>query len=213
MAAVWTWLFISISHRRSEYVQLYLHAALHLQDVVLKQVQGRLQLHACVFLCLCVSIFVCVFECAFVWVCNCVSSCLYMFVCSSAYVFECVMCVWVCATQTATFRNNISTHLQYHLAQTTQSSVYKNAPNCDVENSVIFCAEHRTDSLRNYGGKKWERMIKDAAIRGLSALSVSCTIRRDAPVARHISVLLSPYFFLVAPTHKTQFRYWMWDSN
>jgi len=105
------------------------------------------------------------------------------------------------------FRNNISTHLQYHLAQTTQSSVYKNAPNCDVENSVIFCAEHRSDSLRNYGGKKWVRMIKDAAIRGLSALSVSCTIRRDASVARHISVLLSPYFFLVARTHKTQFRY------
>ena len=87
------------------------------------------------------------------------------------------------------FRNNINTHLQYHLAQTTQSCVYKNAPNCDVENSMIFCAEHRTDSLRNYGGKKWKRMIKDAAIRGLSALSVSCTIRRDAPVARHISVL------------------------
>lgn len=163
--------------------------------------------------CFCVTIFVCVFECAFVWVCNCVSLCLYMFVCTSAYVFECVMCVWVCATQTAMFRDNTGTHLHYHLAQTTQSSVYKNAPNCDVENSVIFCAEHRTDSLRNYGGKKWERMIKDAAIRGLSALSVSCTIRRDAPVARHISVLLSPYFFLVAPTHKTQFRYWMWDSN
>jgi hypothetical protein len=44
-------------------------------------------------------------------------------------------------------------------------------------------------------------MIKDAAIRGLSALSVSCTIRRDAPVAGHISVL---YLLLLLGRSSTQ---------
>lgn len=76
------------------------------------------------------------------------------------------------------FRNNIRSHY-HHLEQTTQGYVYKNAPNCDVENSVVFCATRWSDSLRNFGGKKYP-MIKDAAIRGLSALSVSGTMQRSA---------------------------------